>query len=647
MPWGNSLQPVMTLGGNSPGISTDTFEALGIPVPENYSVPSNGALEDTTGVHMQAFRLGDILFTVCSCEQWVEQSYNIKTRTDTEPGNEWLGYDPTSPAADPVERCGQSPDTTWTCSTGGGPLSNALIQHMRAQILNDATGWDDPTCQELGCGLQAESEPTDLAKIRGNFTHDDTTDHGGVAQTRDYADQRGYRMTVTISMANDYNGYIASYREYSDHDHYRKALTAFGPHSSDYFATHLTEMGHALKGDAAAAQELAAETDPAKAAPGYAALAAKEVADQQQEDTKVQAVGEASAQAVTAYDATLPDDGAGTAADTVEPKDIQRFDAATFTWVGGNNYTDDPRVTVEREVDGQWQTFADQSGEIPVTVAYPDNASCTDVGGIYGGHIGEGDTPNPDPSKVDPACTAADAQAVAHGMADYRAGGQAWKWTATFEAFVSWLDLVDPQGRAYRATPAGDYRFVVHGVRRTGGSDTAYTRVSRTFEVRPWQGITVEHAAVDSDRHVTFAAGPAHAISEPHVRRSETPDLGVLKLDIGPVDFPDVAADQKATGARFLNHVRGYSDAGTPDDLEQYCLDCTFRPWLDSTGTARSGALTATVTLHTGHGNEVEELTSTDGTFRSTAALGVGQSADIVIRDQWGDVSGTPAVVEG
>src|SRR3954467_6253086 len=361
MPWGNSLQPVTTLNGNTPGISTDTFEALGIPIPENYSAPSNGALEDTVGVHMQAFRLGDILFTVCSCEQWVEQSYNIKTRTDTQPGNEWLGYDPTAASANPVERCTRNGDGTyaadgsgsgtWSCSTGGGPLSDKLVEHARAQILNDAGGWDDPTCHEVGCGAEAESEPTDLAKVRGNFTHDDTTVRGGADQTKQYAHKHGYRMTVTISMANDYNGYIASYREYMDHDHYRKALTGWGPHSSDYYATHLVEMGHALAGDSAAATQLDGETDVTKGS-AYAPIAAKEIADQKVEETRVLAVGTAADNAVTAYNATLPDDGGPVVAVT-QPKDIQRFDAATFTWVGGNNYTDNPDVKVERLVDGQ------------------------------------------------------------------------------------------------------------------------------------------------------------------------------------------------------------------------------------------------------------------------------------------------------
>ena len=44
-------------------------------------------------------------------------------------------------------------------------------------------------------------------------------------------------------MANDYNGYIASYREFQRGDHYRKALTAWGPHSSDYMASRLVNMG--------------------------------------------------------------------------------------------------------------------------------------------------------------------------------------------------------------------------------------------------------------------------------------------------------------------------------------------------------------------------------------------------------------------
>jgi hypothetical protein len=161
----------------------------------------------------------------------------------------------------------------------------------------------------------------------------------------------------------------------------------------------------------------------------------------------VKAVGEAAAAGVQAYALTLPDDGGQDQALT-QPKDIERFDAATFTWDGGNNYTDNPTVTIEREVrPGKWETFADQSGEIPVTLAYPD--------------------------------------ATPDGIVTYRLMPKEWKWTATFEAFVSRFPLVDPEGNRYTATPTGNYRSVVHGVWRKGKKDTPYTRTSHSFALKP------------------------------------------------------------------------------------------------------------------------------------------------------------------
>ncbi|MGH3371020.1 MAG: neutral/alkaline non-lysosomal ceramidase N-terminal domain-containing protein, partial [Nocardioidaceae bacterium] len=99
LPGSAVVNPIVNMAGTG-ALTTDDFQALGIPVPENYSVPSYGGLQDTLGVHMQALRLGDILFTVCSCEQWADQAFNIKTRTDKVAGNEHLGYDPTGPYAE-------------------------------------------------------------------------------------------------------------------------------------------------------------------------------------------------------------------------------------------------------------------------------------------------------------------------------------------------------------------------------------------------------------------------------------------------------------------------------------------------------------------------------------------------------------------
>ena len=615
-----------------PGIDTDTLEGLGVPVPENYSAPSTTGLEDTLGVHIQAFRLGEILFTVCPCEQWAEQSFNIKTRLDTEPGNEYLGYDPTAPSPmdapgtprhNTYQTCRENGDGTysddgtgtgtWTClNRPEAKLSDRLVQRMRSRILNDAAGWDDPACAELGCGAQAESEPTDLTKIRGGFTHDDTTVRGGKAQTPEYASTYGYRMVVTMSMANDYNGYIASYRDYMTRDHYRKALTGWGPHSMDYLATRLVRAGQALKGDKAAAQAIAVETSAAAAAaagkPEFVPLAEKETADQAAEDAKVRAVGEAAARAVPAYEATLPDDaGEGVVA---QPRDIERFDAATFSWYGGNNYTDLPEVVVERRTADGWVVFGDQSGEVPVSLDYPS-----------------GDDPS--------------------GLATYRAGGQRWKWTATFEAMVNRFDLVDPAGTTYRATPAGDYRFVVKGQRRSGGRTIAYGEVSDTFRVKPWSGITVEDLGLGDDRRLTFRAGPTNTFTEPHVKSSQTKNWGNVTYAIGPVDYPDSAAKaaRDASGFRFFSEQRAYSASETdPQQAEHYCLLCRFRDWADTA----SGALTAEVTYRTRSGNgQTETVTSRDGTFRTQRALGAGETAEVVVRDEWGNTVREPATLVG
>jgi len=625
-PIGSSLMPITPLGGMTPGISTDTFQELGIPVPETVSTPSHTGLEDTLGVHMQAIRLGDILLTVCSCEQWVEQSWNIKTRTDTRPGNEYLGYDPTSEDAHPSLRCTPDGDGTykadgtgtgrWTCAANGDrrKLTDRRVQRIRARVLNDAAGWDDPACTRMGCGYQAEAEPTRLDQIFGNFTHDDTTVRGGSNQTKDFAGRYGYKLVVTVSMANDYNGYIASYNEFMNHDHYRKSLTGWGPHSSDYYATRLSQMGRALKGHEDSRTTIDGQTDPAKADPKWAHMVAKEVADQAQEDAKVRAVGEAATTATKAYELTLPDDG-GVDAELVQPKDIERFDSTTFTWDGGNNYTDDPVVTVERMEDGRWVTFADQTGEVPVTVKYPaSNRSHP-----------------PDP------------EALGNGLVGYRAGGQTWKWTATFEAFVSQFPLVDPQGRTYWATPTGTYRFVVHGKWRKGRADAEYTRVSNPFQVKPWTGITAEGSVAPTGQLVVDP-GPTRTVQEKTVRRTDRPPLvpgnAPVTFTIGPIDYPDTAKDQAATGARFLNSLRGYS-AASREEVEHYCLDCSFRPWLDA-----GGDVVAVVTIQrAGGGSDTERVRLENGVFRTKNRMRAGDSASVQIVDAWGNSMQQPLVV--
>jgi hypothetical protein len=94
------------------------------------------------------------------------------------------------------------------------------------------------------------------------------------------------------------------------------------------------------------------------------------------------------------------------------------------------------------------------------------------------------------------------------------------------------------------------------------------------------------------------------------------------------------AADTKATGVRFLDGTRGYSGTGM-DNVEHYCLDCSFRPWLDATGD-----LTATVVI----GGRRERLNPDEnGRFRSEARLRSGDRATITIQDAWGNTTAAPA----
>src|SRR4051812_20246740 len=206
---------------------------------------------------------------------------------------------------------------------------------MKVQVRRDAAGWDF-----LRNAPNAESEPADPTQIKGNYSHEEL------------GSALGYKLTVPITMANDYNGYIATYREYQRGDHYRKALTGWGPHSSDYLATRLVGMGRGLNGDDGAKAELDGEP-----------LNAKEVADQAHADAKATAIGQIASAAATAYAATIADD-AGAPGVTAQPQDLERFGAATVQWRGGDNYVDNPAVVVERRAGNRWEPFGDQSGEV-------------------------------------------------------------------------------------------------------------------------------------------------------------------------------------------------------------------------------------------------------------------------------------------
>ncbi|MDQ4124568.1 MAG: neutral/alkaline non-lysosomal ceramidase N-terminal domain-containing protein [Actinomycetota bacterium] len=390
----------------------ENLRADGIPVPEHVSPPAFSGVEENLRLHLQAFKLGDVIFASCACEAQVDLILNFETRADEAQGNIWHGYDWTERLG-----CTQGATGSWTCKNPKNErqtitFSDARYRRMKAQIHNDAKGWDAPENAPF-----AESEPHDPAKILGNFTHEELPA------------SLGYKLPIGVGHAGDYNGYTVSYREYMAYDHYRKALTAYGPHTADYMVTRLVRLAGELNGGPELPPEphdVTAQVDEARQVAASTAL------------------GLASSNAYDAWTAALPDD-AGPAEATDQPEDVTRFGATYFSWRGGSNAADNPVVRVERLVDGTWQTYADQSGEVQTMVEFPDGMD---------------------------------------GLLNTYQGNEEWIWTAGFEAFDAFPVEIG-------STPAGEYRFVVDGRIRQDGESVPYHFESASFQVKPWDGVEV------------------------------------------------------------------------------------------------------------------------------------------------------------
>jgi hypothetical protein len=411
------------------GIEAATLEAHGIPVPDHYGAPGFAAVEENLRMQLQAFRIGEVLLASCACEAQVDLILNLESRADTEQGNIWDGF-PWD------EHCDDNGDGTWSCPHPGRDdladrslvVDDAAFQRMKAQIHNDAAGWDDPEYAPY-----ANSEPADPAEIKGNFTKEELPP------------DLGYALPVGLGHSGDYNGYTVSYREYMARDHYRKALTAYGPHTADYMVTRLVRMAGALKGG----PDL--PVDPTLPIA---------LADEARQATVSLVLGHTAGAIYDAWLAGLPDD-VGPAEVVAEPEAIQRFDAATVTWRGGSNAVDNPTVRVERLVDGRWGPYADQSGEVQTILQMPS--------GIQ-------------------------------GLVDTWTGRQEWRWTASFEAF-------DAFPARLGQVPDGTYRFVIDGTIRQDGANAPYHLESAPFDVRPWDGISVRDPQVDGG-DVSFVIDP-------------------------------------------------------------------------------------------------------------------------------------------
>lgn len=415
-------------GGADPqSMVWENLKAHGLPVPDHYDAPAFKAVEENARLHLQAFKVGDVVIASCSCEAQNDLILNLESRLDRVQGNIWNGYDWGA-------ECTQNADTTWTCPTGTNKEGTTTVSHdrylrMRAQVNNDAAGWDAPQN-----AVAANSEPADPTKIWGNFTHEELSP------------ELGYGLAIGVGHATDYLGYTVSYREYMSYDHYRKALTSYGPHTADYMNTRLVRLGGELNGGPALAKE------------PHDAFGQADEARQVAEAT---ALGQAAEKAYDRWIASLPNDR-GPAAVLDQPTNITRFDATTFAWRGGSNAVDNPAAKVERLVEGEWVDFADHSGEVQTMVTFPRGYQ---------------------------------------GLADTYAGNTEWKWTANFEAFDAFPSRLGH-------TPSGTYRFVVDGLIRQARANAPYHLESDPFTVGPWDGITVSGIEALTDGSVAVDVAP-------------------------------------------------------------------------------------------------------------------------------------------
>jgi hypothetical protein len=426
----------------APGLF-DQLRSTGVPVPANYDAPSFGTVEENLRLKLQAVRIGDVLLASCACEPQSDLIKALETRTDDVAGNRWDGMDYASQnavdAAWPgrtVKACfpvdgGQScPDPRDVSGTQRLTVDAAAFAHMQAQIHNDADGWDDPAY-----AAESNSEPADPLQIKGNFTH------------RELAPSCGYAVTVGLGHTGDYNGYTVTYREYQARDSYRKALTSYGAHTADYMLTRLMAMAANLRCGT-----------PIRAEPTDAVA----LADEQRQAAEAVALGQLSAAALDGWSAQVPD-SAGPAAPVLQPKSISRFAAATFRWVGGDNWTDNPLVVVQRwTTDRGWETYATQDGEVQTVLDQPAG--------------------------------------IVPSLVDNRTGAQRWTWTASFEAFDAFPRADVPGGQV----PEGRYRFLVKGTIHQGGGASAYQVVSAPFDVTAWQGVKASPLVRRTDGSVAF-----------------------------------------------------------------------------------------------------------------------------------------------
>lgn len=563
------------------GATVQRLREAGLPVPDNLgSAPSYTAVQEGLTIHLQALRIGEILLAACPCEPVTDMALNFKSRADRSP-QLYLGWEADCDDEGGTVRCAFPSGNAYD-PPAWRDVDRAAYERMRAQVRNDAAGWETDVAS-----LGGAAEPVEPDQVHGNFTHEQLD-----------PDTEGFTLPLMVGTANDYVGYVVTYREYQRGDHYRKALTPFGPRTADYINTRLVAMARELRGGPP---------------PQDAREQVLEAVDDLLQAGKVRIFGTGSQLGTLAYEAALPDDGGVPGRVLAQPEVVvERFGAATFTWEGGSNYTDNPRVMVQRlvetpgpgtrrpdEVPGRavgrppqppgkgvggrsqtptvvWQTVATQEGgEVVVSLAYAAWTSEAPLLWLVGNHT--------------------------------------YPWTATFETF----DGVAP----------GVYRFVVDGQHRRGGRAHPYEIVSDPFTVDVWRGLSVRDLHVAGDTARFRVSGIEAEVADEQLLP------GPVDLPVGHVRYPFTYSSEVPFLDTQMMERGGW----------RYCFRCTFRPWA-----ADGKVLHAAVTVRRTDGaTTVHDATLVDGWWQA-AGLGLNAGDRVTVEpgqvlDEHGNTNGVRA----
>ena len=564
----------------------DQLKQAGVPIPESYSGTKLTGVEETAAVHLMAIKLGSIGITVCPCEQFTDTALNIQSRIDDDADNLYVGFswtDRKTPGG--RDWCVQNADETWSCANPQNPSQDLAPISDIVYRRFVAQIKNDAKGWEIDDLDDPESDVRTLGAEAEPYEPEKIKGNF----THEEFPDHGYALPISVGMGNDYWGYVPEYREMRSHDHYRKALNGLGPHGADFLATRLARLAVSMNdgpGVPLRALDVAYQAESARA---------QVLAD---------GLGELADAYEKAYRPTLPKDG-GEPRILTAPDRVERFDAFNVTWVGGSTYADIPTVTIERkDAQGRWETYGDTAGDVQLMV----------------------DFPNPDQ------------------IPGWRAGAHEWTWTATFEAFGSDVELPDAQGVRRRSTPAGEYRAVIEGQRRTGEpkapeSCDAMTKercvidslvdyeLVKEFTVAPWDGIVARDVQI-SNEDVSFEIS-----SEPE-RICGNKQGDAEPGEAGPIDLPDSYSSS-------FPYIRcQWRNFGPAEDRQSYCSFCTFRPWAD---TSRIAEATVTIERVDGTVEEVAATRGEDGRWHAPVEVYEGDKAYVAqgdVVDEYDNLNG-------